>query len=115
MWYHQHILLAEWYEVVWFYNHTWKRQHKTKQQQQQQQKQNKTKQQTTKQNKQNNSTKITMVIQKAAIILHESKSEPKKLLCVIISILSEGMKTLGYIAKYTLMQERQPSFPIQYE
>ena len=56
-----------------------------------------------------------MVIQKAAIILHELKSEPKKLLCVIISILSEGMKTLGYIAKYTLMQERQPSFPIQYE
>ena len=56
-----------------------------------------------------------MVIQKAAIILHELKSEPKKVLCVIISILSEEMKTLGYIAKYTLMQERQPSFPIQYE
>ena len=56
-----------------------------------------------------------MVIQKAAKILHELKSEPKKLLCVIIFILSEEMKTQGYIAKYTLMQERQPSFPIQYE
>ena len=56
-----------------------------------------------------------MVIQKAAIILHELKSEPKKLLCVIIFLLSEEMKTLGYIAKYTLTQEIGPSFPIQYE
>ena len=101
MWYHQHILLAGWYEPVWFYNHTWKRQHKTKQ------KQNKTKNKQTK--------KHNFVIQKAAIILHKLKSEPKKLLCVIIFILSEEMKTLRYIAKYTLMQERQPSFSIQYE
>ena len=71
--------------------------------------------QKTKQNKTKQKNSTTMVIQKAAIILHELKSEPKKVLCVIISILSEEMKTLGYIAKYTLMQERQPSFPIQYE
>ena len=97
---------------------------KKKKQQQQQTKQNKIKQNKKQQNKtkekkskkkkkKKNST--TMVIPKAAIILHKLKSEPKKLLCVIISNLSEGTKTLGYIAKYTLMQERQPSFPIQYE
>ena len=56
-----------------------------------------------------------MVIQKAAIISHELKCEPPKMFCVIIFILSEEMKTLGYKAKYTLMQERQPSFPIHYE
>ena len=72
MWYHQHILLAVWYEPVWFYNHTWKRQHKTKQKQ-------KTKKQT-------NKKSTNFVIQKAAIILHELKSEPKNLLCVIIFI-----------------------------
>ena len=44
------------------------------------------------------------VIQKAAIILHKLKSEPKKLLWVIIFILSEEVKTLGYIAKYILMK-----------
>ena len=103
-------------------------QNKTKQKNKQQQQQQQTKQNKIKQNKkQQNKTKknqqqqkqqqnsTTMVIPKAATILHELKSEPKKLLSVIISILSEGMKTLGYIAKYTLMQERQPSFPIQYE
>ena len=31
MWYHQHILLAGWYEPVWHYNHTWQRQQQTKQ------------------------------------------------------------------------------------